>query len=271
MNRRKNIRIGNQTSLRVSPLQPFEYAVANGFDAFEWFPDKHESGEGWDEGDMDLAIRYYIKDIAMQHDIAMSVHVSLQATPLKPETNRIILGNIDFAHDIGASLLNIHLQVDEGVEAYVKAITPIIEYSAEARIRLSIENTPLTTPDDFNEMFNLLRGKGEMVTAHVGMCLDIGHANLCEATHNDYLEFLCRLDAQIPVVHLHMHCNYGDYDSHLTLFTGPAGLDDSGILAFMQLLKERNFRGSIIFEQWPEPPSLLNRARERLYHMWNEK
>ncbi len=268
---RKDIRIGNQTSFRALPLQPFEYAVANGFDAFEWFPDRHESGEGWDEGDIDLAIRYYIKETALQHDIAMSVHVSLQATPLKPETNGIILGNIDFAHDIGAALFNIHLQTDEGVEAYVKAIAPIIEYSATAGIRLSIENTPLTTPDDFNEMFRLFRGAGSPEMAHVGMCLDIGHANLCESTRNDYLEFLCRLDPQIPVVHLHMHCNYGDYDSHLTLFTGPAASDDSGIRTFIRILKERNFRGLIIFEQWPEPSSLLNSARERLCQMWNEK
>jgi len=27
---------------------PFEYAVESGFNAFEWFPDKKESGEGWD-------------------------------------------------------------------------------------------------------------------------------------------------------------------------------------------------------------------------------
>ena len=272
MDRRKQLRIGNQTSFRASsPTLPFEYAIANGFDAFEWFPDKKESGEGWDESDIDAVTRSYIKETARQHDIAMSVHASLQANPLRPETNSIIVGNIEFAHDIGASFLNVHLDADEGIETYVKAIAPIVQYSAEVGIRLCIENTPFTPPDDFNELFDLLQGTRETKTAHIGMCLDIGHANLCEATRNDYLEFIYRLDAQVPIIHLHMHCNYGDRDSHLPLFTGPAKWDDSGIRMFIQQLKKRNFRGSIIFEQWPEPPSLLNSARERLYRMWNEE
>ena len=42
------IRIGNQTAFSaLTPLEPFEYAVQNGFTAFEWFPDKKETGEGW--------------------------------------------------------------------------------------------------------------------------------------------------------------------------------------------------------------------------------
>ncbi|MBW1791987.1 MAG: hypothetical protein JRJ14_06945 [Deltaproteobacteria bacterium] len=47
-NNNKNIRIGNQTAfMALTPLDPFLYAVENPFDAFEWFPDKKESGAGW--------------------------------------------------------------------------------------------------------------------------------------------------------------------------------------------------------------------------------
>src|SRR5947209_6292522 len=43
-----SISIGNQTAFSAASLmEPFEYALANGFDAFEWFPDKKESGAGW--------------------------------------------------------------------------------------------------------------------------------------------------------------------------------------------------------------------------------
>ena len=57
----KQIRIGNQTSFSAStPILPFEYAIENGFDAFEWFPDKKEWGAGWDEKDINAETRRYI-------------------------------------------------------------------------------------------------------------------------------------------------------------------------------------------------------------------
>ena len=48
-----SLHIGNQTSFAASVLEPFEFAVANGFTAFEFFPDRGYSGVGgWDEGDL---------------------------------------------------------------------------------------------------------------------------------------------------------------------------------------------------------------------------
>ena len=52
------IRIGNQTAISCAdPLEPFHFALLNGFDAFEWFADKKEHDDGtiagWDESDMD--------------------------------------------------------------------------------------------------------------------------------------------------------------------------------------------------------------------------
>ncbi|GBE31443.1 endonuclease 4 [bacterium BMS3Bbin05] len=269
MDEMKRIRIGNQTAFAASTLMlPFEYAVANGFNAFEWFPDRHESGEGWDVSDIDAGTRSYIKDRATTHDIALSVHASLQANPLKNENLELWFKDIEFAQDIGASLFNIHLYTDGGIETYIKAITPIIRRSAEAGIKLAIENTPLTIPDDFNKIFALFQNMPAVDTAHTGICLDPGHANLCGSTRNDYLGFIDRLDTRVPVIHIHMHENYGDKDSHLTIFSGPAGENTAGVRGFIERMKKRRFSGSVILEQWPDPPSLLNRARDRLYNMW---
>jgi hypothetical protein len=59
----KQIRIGNQTSFSAqTPLQPFDFALENGFDAFEWFPDKKDSGAGWDTDDIDSEMRQHIKE-----------------------------------------------------------------------------------------------------------------------------------------------------------------------------------------------------------------
>lgn len=262
------IRIGNQSAFSSSTvIQPFEYAVAEGFDAFEWFPDKRESGAGWAESDISKEQRDFIKKTALAHDICLSVHAPWQANPLRPESRDIFLKDIEFAQDIGASLINIHLYTDEGIASYVHAIVPLIKDLTKAGIKLSIENTPITRPQDFNELFRQLLVLNLTDTAHVGMCLDLGHANLCEATLNDYLKFIDLLDSRVPIIHIHLHENYGDHDSHLPLFTGPAGKNDSGIKGFIERMGRRNFSGCVILEQWPEPPGLLNDARNRLLKM----
>lgn len=265
MSKTARVRIGNQTAFSASTVtKPFEYAVANGFDAFDWFHDKKESGEGWTISDISKEARVIIRDTALAHDIRLSVHAPWQSNPLRPDARELLLKDIEFAQDIGASLLNIHLYTDEGIASYVQAIIPLMKRLAQIRIKLSIENTPVTKPEDFNELFRRLGNLGSTDTAYVGMCLDLGHANLCEATRNDYLKFIDLLDPQVPIIHVHMHENYGDYDSHLLLFTGPAGKDPSGIRGFVERMKKRHFSGCIIIEQWPQPPSLLNEACNRL-------
>ncbi len=263
-----HVRIGNQTAFSASTItEPFEYAVANGFDAFEWFPDKKESGEGWTEDDITKQERALIEETARVSDISLSVHVPWDVNPVRPETHGIVLKNIEFAQDIGATLLNVHLHTDEGLSSYVEAILGLVKRLADTGIKLSVENTPITVPQDFNELFGKLETQGCTGGAQVGMCLDTGHANLCEQTRNDYLEFVDLLDPQVPIVHIHIHENYGDHDSHMPLFTGPAKQDDWGVTGLVERLKKRNMSGCIILEQWPQPPALLNKARDMLREM----
>jgi sugar phosphate isomerase/epimerase len=265
------IRIGNQTAFSAATIEePFQYATDNGFDAFEWFPDRNKSGEGWDVRELDADRRTHIRNTARKHDIMLSVHVSLLANPLDIETHGIIMKDIRFAQDIGAELVNIHLSVHCGIDDYVEAIIPVIRQIKKAGLKISIENTPLTTPEDFNRLFTALHDMKIMGKGHVGMCLDVGHANLCNATHNDYLNFVDRLNRHVPIIHIHMHENYGDYDAHFPVFTGPAGASDEGIKGLIHRLKKRKFSSSVILEQWPEPPSLLNNARDGLLGLWNE-
>jgi sugar phosphate isomerase/epimerase len=257
------VRIGNQTAVSAySVLQPFQYAVANGFDAFEWFPDKKESGAGWEESDISNETRIFIRETAGTRDISLSVHAPWQLNPLRSESLGRLSKTIRFAQETGASLINVHFYLSEGIAAFTDAIVPLVKRLAHEGIKLSIENTPDTGPEDFNELFGRLRSLNN--SAHVGMCLDIGHANLYNATRNDYLKFVDMLDPQVPVIHIHMHENYGDYDSHLPLFTGPAGSDATGIKGLLERLRKRRFSGCIILEQWPQPESLLNETRDRL-------
>lgn len=256
-----SIRIGNQTAFSAATfLEPFEFAFTQGFDAFEWFPDKKANPDGvpsgWDLSDMDEIQRREIREVGQSHGIVYTVHAPWQANPLRPGGTEILRESLDFARAIGAGLVNLHLYMDEGSQPYIDALAPVIVDAARLGVRLSLENTPLTTPEHCNATFACLKKTG-LKTEHVGMCLDIGHANLCENTHNDYLRFVDRLSTDISLIHLHMHENYGDRDSHLPLFTGPAGNDDRGVRAFIARIKERHYNGALILEQWPSPPTLL--------------
>jgi sugar phosphate isomerase/epimerase len=268
----KRFRIGNQTSYAAAkPIVPFEYAVINHFDAFEWFPDKKETGAGFDLKEIESKTRCHIREVARDHDISLSVHAPLKANPLTDEGQAVLMETFKFTHEIGAALLNIHLDSEKKIGEYAKALRNIADRFVEFGIKLSIENTPLTGPDDFNNLFTIFRNCRSSLTEYLGMCLDLGHANLCHATRNHYLRFLDWLDPQIPIIHVHLHENAGDEDSHLPIFTGPSQKDESGIREFINRLKERHFSGSIILEQWPEPPSLLVQARDRLHRMFDAK
>jgi sugar phosphate isomerase/epimerase len=265
MTETKQIRIGNQTAFTVAPIvQPFNYAVIQGFDAFEWFPDKKKSGEGWTEDDIQITTRMFIRETARTEGISLSVHASFQSNPLKQAADELFKNSVKFARDIGATLFNIHFYPADGIKAYVASIEPLLEILAQANMKLSIENTPETTPQDFNRLFKYLGHLGSPYVFSIGMCLDIGHANLCGPTRNDYLRYIDLLDPGVPIIHVHLHENYGDYDSHLPVFTGPAGKDPSGIKGLIERLKKRGFSGSIILEQWPQPAELLDEARNKL-------
>jgi phosphoglucan, water dikinase len=262
-----SIRIGNQTAFTVSPLVPFEYAVSCGFDAFEWFPDKKESGQGWAEGEISPDTREFIRTTALTRNIRQSVHAPWPSDPLQSSTGLLFDSAAGFARDIAASLFNIHLSASRGVTAYADAVIPLARRLAEAGIALSIENIPDTGPELFNELFLHLRERDRAAAANIGMCLDIGHANLYSGTRNDYLAYMDRLDRCVRIIHVHLHENYGDSDSHLTLFTGPSRENPAGIRGVLDRLKTRNFSGSLILEEWPQPAGALRDARDRLRDM----
>jgi phosphoglucan,water dikinase len=268
------VRIGNQTAISAaSIMEPFELALAQGLKAFEWFPDRQvdEQGvrHGWDEDDIDAEQRQAIRRRALEADVSLSVHAPWQANPLTPEGRPLLEHSVDFARDIGAGLVNLHLYMDRGSRAYVEALAPIVAYAdagSGPRVRISIENTPLTGPEDFNRVFSRLADLG-LGGDRVGMCLDMGHANLYAGTRNDYIRYLDSLAPELPIIHLHMHENRGDRDSHLTLFTGPSRDDDRGIRALIERLQRRGYRGAMILEQWPRPPELLLEAAQRLQQL----
>lgn len=255
--------IGNQTAFSAVPLMPFMFAGEQRFDAFEFFPDAGPSGPGWTTPELSCRTRSFIRTAAVEWGIRLSVHASLTADPLTVAGLSILEQDIDFAREIGARVVVLHL-VPADLGAFAEAVLSLTDSLAPDGITLSLENTVSTGPDDFNTLFGLLRTLDSTRAHHVGMCFDIGHANLHSSTHNDYLAYLDRVSTGVPIVHLHAHENWGDRDTHMTLFTGHAAVDPSGIEGLVRRLVQRKFLGSAILEQWPNPSSLLLTARDRL-------
>jgi sugar phosphate isomerase/epimerase len=138
-----------------------------------------------------------------------------------------------------------------------------IDEAKPAAVTLALENTPATSPATFNALFQELANQ-PTVLQRVGMCFDMGHANLHPATRNDYLGYLDQLETQVPLVHVHLHENFGEADRHLPVGQGPAGENPTGLAGLLRRLRQRNYQGSLIMEQWPDPPNQLDDAAELL-------
>jgi sugar phosphate isomerase/epimerase len=258
----QRIRIGNQTSCHVPDIAaPFELARRARFDAFEWFNDGNR--HGWREDGVSQAERRRLRKLSAAEDVRFTVHAPIAATPLTAAGANAIRKSLDFARDVGAYLINIHLFFDRGAEAFAHSLGPLIDHAKQANVLLAVENTPSDAPEHFNGVFDHLANVPS-VRGRVGMCFDMGHANLFAGTRNDYLGFLDRLGKHVPILHWHAHENWGDRDSHLTLFTGPARHNEAGVTGIVERLVQRGFAGNVVFEQWPHPPELLIEARDRL-------
>ena len=260
------VSIGNQTArAAVSPMMPYRFALTHQFTAFEWFSDRN--GEhGFDFDLFTDAHCAALRQEAAARGIRFSVHAPWDADPWQEGNNKELRRSIRFAAAINAPVVVMHLNPDAPLDAFVEALMPAAQLACRLSVRLALENTVYTPPEAFNRLFMDLDIPAD-VRPVLGMCLDVGHANLYPPLRNDYIAYVDRLDTRVPIIHLHLHENLGDADSHLTLFTGPAGEDDTGIRALLRRLAARRFKGSIILEQWPHPPELLVAARDRLTEM----
>jgi len=258
------IRIGNQTSCNAPPRLPYEFALRHGFDAFEWFSDKGVAG--WCEDDTGPQERAQLRQAARARDVLFSVHAPCAADPVTPTGRETIRRSIQFGGDVGAGVVNLHLFPEHGARPFAESLGPLLEAAGAIGVHLSLENTPQTSPDHVNDVFEVLSTMPE-TAGRIGMCLDSGHANLFAGTRNDFLRFVDLLSEHVPIIHWHAHENWGDRDSHLPLFSGPSAGDDRGLRGLVRRLRARQFAGSVVLEQWPQPPEVLVQTRERLRQM----
>jgi sugar phosphate isomerase/epimerase len=258
--------IGNQTAFCALPSAPFGFAVEHHFEAFEFFPDGGPNGRGWAADDVTPDERRGFRLLAHEKSIRLSVHAALEAKLLDSNTWGGLMHDIDLARDLGAKVLNLHLGSGD-TDGCARGALALVEILKPMGIALALENTVSVSPDEVNDVFRRVQQTETDEQHSVGLCLDIGHANLYAGTRNDYLRYLDGLGSHVPIVHAHIHENWGDSDSHLTLFTGPSGRNSTGVAGLLRRLRQRRFKGSMILEQWPTPASLLTVAHDRLRTM----
>lgn len=265
----ERIRVGNQTSRSARQMfEPFDYALACGFDAFEWFADRRD-GWGFDYSQVDQRACQRLAETGKTEGIRYSIHPPVTVRAVAPEGQTILKTSLDFARSIGAKVVVVHMDEQAPARAFAAAIKSILARGRGGSVKLAVENVPTTGPEVFNELFDVL--KTMSCRDRVGMCFDLGHANLYRQTRNDYLSYIAKLGDHVPVIHSHVHENRGDGDTHLPLFTGPAGEDSTGVQAWTQWLVKRGFEGSMIMEVWPQPAALLCETRSRLKRLVSQK
>jgi sugar phosphate isomerase/epimerase len=256
-------RIGNQTARSApDPLTPYRFALEHGFEAFEFFSDRKD-GRGFDFASLGPEARENVRREGRARDMRFTVHAPVQAEPFSEEGARSLHEAVDFAGAVGAALVVLHAMPETDLDAFLEALQPPVRHADGVGVRLAVENTPGAAPGHFNALFARLQERGQ-TPARVGMCFDMGHANVSAETRNDYLGYFDALEGHVPIIHVHAHENHGDGDTHLTLGTGPAGADARGVRGLVERLGARGFDGALILEQWPEPPKLLCEARDLL-------
>lgn len=251
------IYLGNQTSKYASPLSaPLAFAQEHNFTAFEWFADSDLDNNGnirgWDFAQADKTTCENLR--ALSHRIRFSVHANWRANPLTENGINEINVALDFANEINAPIVVVHLcEKDNEIANFTQALSQLM--NGRKNVRLAVENTPQHSPEQFNVFFAQLAKLPH--NDLIGMTFDVGHANCCATTRHDYLKFIRALSPTVNIIHAHLHENWGDADAHLPLFSGASAQNDSGIKLLIEILLQRNFAGSLILEQWA-PEHLVN-------------
>ena len=116
--------------------------------------------------------------------------------------------------------------------AFLSSLNELLERVPE-NVRFAVENTPLAS----GEIDVILDIVHRYPPERVGVCLDLGHANIRENTMNALRAAADRL------IHVHAHDNYGAQDDHLV--PGKGSIDWKRVFA---TLAEIRFSGAFTVE-----------------------
>jgi sugar phosphate isomerase/epimerase len=165
--------------------------------------------------------------------------------------------SVGLAARLHAGLVVVHVGVPDSLppgandnrpDAVRRSLEHLQEVAERADVTLALEVIPnrLSTPD------SLVRLIEEVDLPGIGICLDVGHANL----GGDVLDAIETVSGH--VVTTHVHDNAGKSDDHLLPFEGRIGWNGA-----LMALQKIGYEGALVFElaASPEPRAVLERAQ----------
>ena len=141
--------------------------------------------------------------------------------------------NIDMAALMGIPLAVIHpiawysseVKYGDWVRANMAFLSPLVEYARAKGVRLCIENMPSDREAPDNHLYGscALNISSLAKKLDVGICWDVGHANISGYKQSEQLEIL---KGKLDVLHIHDNGGKGTKDAHLLPFDGTVDWED---------------------------------------------
>jgi|Deesub1362A_J573_1020465.scaffolds.fasta_scaffold00272_42 sugar phosphate isomerase/epimerase len=163
----------------------------------------------------------------------IDLNIASVREPIRKASVEVLKGVVEVANRIDSDLLVIHpghygwhIEKERAYRACANSVMELSRFSEDFGVRIAVENMT-----DWGN--SLLRSPMDgWVIGNAGLALDVGHAHLMHELEN-FLE-----DSR--VIHLHIHDNDGQRDSHDALGRGNLKLED-----VFSMMLERNVRGVI--------------------------
>lgn len=152
---------------------------------------------------------------------------------LMEKYSRELRMNIDAAALMGIPMAVIHpiawysseVKYGDWVRANMAFLSPIVEYARQKGIKLCIENMPSDREAPDNHLYGscALNISSLAEKLGIGICFDIGHANVSGFRISEQMEIL---KGKIDVLHVHDNLGKGQKDAHMLPFDGTVDWED---------------------------------------------
>ena len=198
-----------------------------------WAPwEKYFTRDNWD----------YLKELLASAP-AISSHTSLREWNLEK-----LKQEIDMVHYLQGNIIVIHpstIGIKEKVHSSdLRQAKVAVDYAKRNNITLALENAGGKNKNRWVENLKIVMDKigAFKPGGGLGICIDVGHANLCHQEFDDpVIRFIDEFHDDI--VHLHISDNHGEKDEHLV--PGQGSIDWS-ILS--KKISDLDFQGQAVLE-----------------------
>ncbi|MEM0232447.1 MAG: sugar phosphate isomerase/epimerase family protein [Candidatus Nezhaarchaeales archaeon] len=169
------------------------------------------------------------------------INISTPQRVLRKASLKLIEKSMRYAHDLEAKLIVVHsgfkspldyLKPRTSWNLFLEVLKQLNKLASDLDIYIGIENMPSGTVAIIQSCEEALTLIEEVQTLdRVGITLDVGHSNTISI--HEARNYLLRVSKHL--LHIHLHDNSGDVDSHLAV--GSGSINWASIMPLMKGLK----------------------------------